>query len=1020
MVQFQQDSDVRTTGDGRFVVSAPTDSIIDAPPRNKQYFDDHLLFVNNYFRKVSKGKVITLSTVVDSIITLPWPMEYYSPPRNGSNVAVANLARDTWQKVDSTGLIGDFSTFDCFVVFHAGAGRDIDLVAALGYDPTPFDIPSLYFGLNAFREYYGQTYEGIPVNGGTFHITNSIVVPETENRLVPGAGGDVLLELGMNGLLCASFGSFLGLPDLFDTNTGRSGIGRFGLMDGQSIFSFSGVFPPEPSAWEKYWLGWIDPIPVGAGQHTVSLPAASLADSVYHIPVSSLEYFLVENRNRDPLRNGQTITSTFNGIPRVQTFARDASGFKAFDISGLAGVITDVEDFDWSVPGGVDADGVLFDGGALIWHIDEGIIATTISSNGVNANRDRRGVDVEEADGSQDIGEEYGFLDPGSGSEEGTALDFWYLGNSAPVFRNTFSPNSYPNSFSNGGANSHVTIRDFTARGPRMSAVIELGDGFVSPLRGFPKLLGQQLTSPSLTVAPLTGDGAPELIVTTNGRPAVRPNRNDSSTVWTARAEIYAWKSDGTPALPVVTSNGLYAQSLTSQTSYSGPGAVQDFNNDGVPEFVVAEVHPVPAPGEIIAYSATPGSPDSIAQRFFVQAGTHTFVTPPAIGDSMIAVGAAGGRIYFLRFDGSLIDSLRWSADSEVTGISRLGTGNTFVVTFSDGRVQVTSRGTNGSVSSEDIAKSFGSQIAGPAVAGVVGPGAPARVVFTTTDGLLHVVDSRLEPVSGFPVDTRGEVLSPPALADVDGDGVRDIIVFSDTRICVYNVAGASLDYFPISIQSGNPIASAPVVADVNGDGSVEIVAVTGDGLVVAYDGTGNLATGFPLQAGIGDQSVAVFDVLSPVLNKVPIGLAVASSLDGSVSGWITGSYAVPGLAPNRPWPQYQKDAQHGGFASEPLSGSPLSSEFFPAGRAYNWPNPVYDGKTYIRYFVRENASVRVKVFDLAGDLVTEFPGPGIGGVDNEVAWEVSGVQSGIYFARIEAAGAGNSGVAVVKVAVVK
>jgi hypothetical protein len=75
---------------------------------------------------------------------------------------------------------------------------------------------------------------------------------------------------------------------------------------------------------------------------------------------------------------------------------------------------------------------------------------------------------------------------------------------------------------------------------------------------------------------------------------------------------------------------------------------------------------------------------------------------------------------------------------------------------------------------------------------------------------------------------------------------------------------------------------------------------------------------------------------------------------------------------------------------------------------------------TYIRYFVRENASVRVKVFDLAGDLVAEFPGPGIGGVDNEVAWEVSGVQSGIYFARIEAAGAGNSGVTVVKVAVVK
>jgi hypothetical protein len=102
------------------------------------------------------------------------------------------------------------------------------------------------------------------------------------------------------------------------------------------------------------------------------------------------------------------------------------------------------------------------------------------------------------------------------------------------------------------------------------------------------------------------------------------------------------------------------------------------------------------------------------------------------------------------------------------------------------------------------------------------------------------------------------------------------------------------------------------------------------------------------------------------------------------------------------------------------LSATPLTSEFFPASRAYNWPNPVYNGKTQIRYFVRDDATVSVRIFDLAGDLVTSFSGPGIGGVDNEVAWDVSGVQSGIYFARIEATSASSSGVAIVKVAVVK
>ena len=102
------------------------------------------------------------------------------------------------------------------------------------------------------------------------------------------------------------------------------------------------------------------------------------------------------------------------------------------------------------------------------------------------------------------------------------------------------------------------------------------------------------------------------------------------------------------------------------------------------------------------------------------------------------------------------------------------------------------------------------------------------------------------------------------------------------------------------------------------------------------------------------------------------------------------------------------------------ITGAPLSNEFFPKGRAYNWPNPVYDGKTRIRYYVRDDATVNITIYDFAGDLVAKLSGPGVGGLDNEVEWDASGVQNGVYFARIEAAGQGGSGVAVVKVAVVK
>jgi hypothetical protein len=97
-----------------------------------------------------------------------------------------------------------------------------------------------------------------------------------------------------------------------------------------------------------------------------------------------------------------------------------------------------------------------------------------------------------------------------------------------------------------------------------------------------------------------------------------------------------------------------------------------------------------------------------------------------------------------------------------------------------------------------------------------------------------------------------------------------------------------------------------------------------------------------------------------------------------------------------------------------------VSGDYFPKERAYNWPNPTYDGNTYIRYYVRESAAVRIRILDLAGDLVAELNANAVGGVDNEVLWNASGVQSGVYYAHIHAQGSTGSGDAVIKIAVVR
>jgi hypothetical protein len=1013
MVQFQADADARTTGNGQFDLSIPTNAGLDAPPHDAQYFLDHLTFLSTYYRKVSKGKLIVRPVLLDTVYTLSSQMQRYSPPKNGPNTVLGDLARDTWQQVDASGRVPDFSRYDCFVVFHAGVGRDIDLVSIVGYDPTPLDIPSLYLGLNAFKQFYGATYDGIPVRNG-FKITNTIIMPETETRELPATPTNVLLRLGINGLLAASVGSFLGLPDLFDTNTGKSGIGRFGLMDGQAIFSFDGLFPPEPSAWEKYWLGWIQPITVGSGDTTLkTLPAISTSDrsdridTVYRVPISSSEYFLVENRNRDWAQNGQRITSSYRGTTRQQTFVRDTAGFDPREdlstrFSAIRGVVTDVDDFDWSLPGGVGTNNTFFDGGILIWHIDETVIAQSLASNSVNANPERRGVDVEEADGSQDIGQSYGQFDPGSGSEEGTALDFWYQGNASPLFKNRFSSNTYPNSMSTIGANSHITIRDFSTRSPRMTAKIIVGDD-VALLPGFPKSLPNKPENISLTVADLGHTIGQSIFVTTGTTASNTPRRGTTGDA----SKIYAWKTDGNG---VVRADGVFAVVGMQGATFRNSLAIKDLNRDGVSEVLVGEVSQTSS--MVRGYSARPQASDSLASPFLSQTTSTPLASTPVIGNSTIAVGQTNGRVLILGYDGSVSDSSRrFDESSSIAGIvlRKPQTGfDVFVGTSSNGEIDFL-------LGNQSNKKVLGNRIIG-IVSGEINTERNYLVV--SSDGRIHLLDDNLMPVSGFPIAIGAQISLPPAIADVDGDGIRDIIVFAGNKIYVYNYAGASLDNFPIRVPSSQPITSHPVIADVDGDGLVDVVAVTRDGIVAAYNKNGTMARGFPLQAGTGNQSVAAFELRTASLSTTDIGLAVASSEDGTVIAWKTGSVRVLGL--NHPWPQYQHDAEHTGLATEPLAGTPLSSAFFPKERAYNWPNPVYEGKTYIRYFVKENATVKIKILDLAGDLVTEFSGPGRGGVDNEVEWNVRDVQSGIYLARIEATGGGKTETAIIKVAVVK
>ena len=152
MVEFQPDENRLTTGNGTF---DPTnlayldnpDITIDPLPHDQSYFERHLTFAQNYFKKVSGDQLHIKYRVIPTVYQLPEKMEQYSPTGESfTNQKVAELTQDTWQVIEEQ---GGFSTSDldpqktAFAIFHAGIGRDIELTGTT-LNKTPQDIPSLF------------------------------------------------------------------------------------------------------------------------------------------------------------------------------------------------------------------------------------------------------------------------------------------------------------------------------------------------------------------------------------------------------------------------------------------------------------------------------------------------------------------------------------------------------------------------------------------------------------------------------------------------------------------------------------------------------------------------------------------------------------------------------------------------------------------------------------------------------------------------------------------------------------
>ncbi len=216
---------------------------------------------------------------------------------------------------------------------------------------------------------------------------------------------ETVSETSPVGIIAHEFGHYLGLPDLYDTtpDDGTSkGTAEWSIMGYGGYMDEAGSFDP----WSKAYLSWLNENSYqeieSNDYFNIVEDTSSTGIRYYAIPITSEELFFIENRHTSELMNGDEA------------------------------------------------------GGILIWHVDESVIDETGSWNGcsgtkwdcntVNGEADHKLIDVEEADGQDNIDD----------GDLGEAEDLWF--ESCSTFggcqQSEFSSSSTPSSTSYDGTQS--------------------------------------------------------------------------------------------------------------------------------------------------------------------------------------------------------------------------------------------------------------------------------------------------------------------------------------------------------------------------------------------------------------------------------------------------------------------------------------------------------------------------------------------------------------------------------------
>ena len=324
--------------------------------------------------------------------------------------------------VDVVGWYEAKNNFDYYGEKH-GKAKAQELVAeaiaaaeANGVDFSQYDRDNNFYSDGVIVIHAGQGAEEASQNeyvwshrwsinaeyiDGVF-VQDYTIQPETRTRY----GGTQLVRLG---IFCHEFGHLLGLPDLYDTDTSdddHHGIGDWGLM-GLGGWVGDEEYPSGMSAFSKAMLGWGNIEDISGNGGSYDLKPAHSDGKIYKIKTpNSNEYFLLENRQQ----------------------------------------------------GGSDR--FLRGKGLAIWHINTEQTERYPGSIHVNNRKDRKGVDLEEADGNHDLDKK---------RNRGDAGDLFPGSKQRVAFNQNSDPNSDLYDDKGAGRGSNVSIGNIQLNGTTIS-----------------------------------------------------------------------------------------------------------------------------------------------------------------------------------------------------------------------------------------------------------------------------------------------------------------------------------------------------------------------------------------------------------------------------------------------------------------------------------------------------------------------------------------------------------------------